>query len=273
MEANEYATLYDHEDSFWWYRGLHQLVAETLRAEFARPGAPLLDRPRRLLDAGCGTGGLIARLSSLGDWSGLDWSPQALAYARRRGPTPLVRGSVERLPYRDGSFDAIVSLDVLYHREVGSDAAALREFQRCLRPGGLLFLNLPAYESLRSSHDEAIHTARRYRRATLARLLREAGLEPRRVTHWNTLLFPGLALVRRLRRPSRPAAATARNQPPPPPSSAPVTSDVSRLPAPLNALLEAILALERPWLRRRDLPFGLSILAVAERARSSGERR
>jgi len=151
-----------------------------------------------------------------------------------------------------------VSLDVLYHRGVKSDLDALREFRRCLRPGGAVVLNLPAFESLRSRHDVAIHTARRYRRQPLRRLLHEAGLHPGRITYWNTLLFPVLALARRLRRVEPGALGSAPR------------SDVRPLPAAVDRALGWILELERRWLRRRSFPFGLSLLAIAVRREDAG---
>jgi SAM-dependent methyltransferase len=270
MEPTEYTTLFAREESFWWYQGLHRLVEQEIRR--ALPGlsgegrssgdarATSLDaagdtaaRPLRILDAGCGTGGMTQRLAAQGSVTGLDWSPLALDLARRRGPLRWTRGSVERLPFRTGTFDLVVSLDVLYHRSVGSDLAALLEFHRCLRPGGSLILNLPAFESLRSTHDAAIHTARRYRRDPLTSLLRAAGLAPDRVTHWNAFLFPGLVVVRWMRRRAREAEGPA------------VSSDVRPVPGPVNSVLAGILALERRWLARWDLPVGLSILAVARK--------
>lgn len=270
MEPIEYDTLFAQEEGFWWYRGLHRLVEDELRralpgrpghgpsrrdarAAAVNPAAVTAARPLRILDAGCGTGGMTRRLATLGEVTGLDWSPLALDLARRRGPHRWTRGSVERLPFRDDTFDFVVSLDVLYHRSVQSDLAALLEFRRCLRPGGSLILNLPAFESLRSTHDAAIHTARRYRRGPLASLLRAAGLAPSRATHWNAFLFPGLAAVRWMRRRAGLAEGPA------------ATSDVRPVPAAVNRLLGGVLALERAWLARWDLPVGLSVLAVARK--------
>lgn len=260
MEGAEYDTLRALEDHFWWYRALHALIAREVSA-IRRTRAGSLS----LLDAGCGTGGMLSRIASLeadGDRArriertGLDWSPRALRHARARGHARLARGSVETLPFRDRSFDLIVSLDVLYHREVRSDLAALREFARCLKPGGRAILHLPAFESLRSSHDVAIHTARRYRREPLARLLREAGLDPVRVTYRNAFLFPALAAVRWLRRKDARFEEGAQ---------APPQSDVRPLPIWLDRSLYAVLAAESAWLRVAGLPFGLSLLAIAEK--------
>lgn len=243
MEPIEYKTLRELEDSFWWYRGIHRLVLDALR------DLP----PSTILDAGCGTGGLLARIALTHHTFGLDFSPHALRLARERGLPRLLRASVEQVPMRDASVDAIISLDVLYHAAVSDDEGALREFRRLLRPGGRLVLNLPAFPSLRSSHDAAIHTARRYRRGPLEQKLRRAGFEIDRITYWNTLLFPGLAAVRWLRRPSANGAA-------------PPKSDVAELPGWINGLLEGTLRIEQQIVRRMDLPFGLSLLVVARRS-------
>lgn len=259
MEPREYQTLYRQEEEYWWYRALRRLVAEEVEGALAARRAG--ERPPRILDAGCGTGGMLLRLEASAHGigtptlHGTDCSRLALSLARRRGPFALSAASVDRLPYRSGSFDLIVSLDVLYHRQVTSDSAALREFARCLRPGGVVVLNLPAYEWLRSSHDAAIHTARRYHRAGLRRLLTGAGLRVERITYWNTLLFPGLAAVRLLRRHARPGHENGSGP----------ASDVRPVAAPLNRLLEEVLRLERLCLKRTDLPFGLSLLALAEK--------
>ncbi len=258
MEPNEYTTLFEQEERFWWYRGLRRLARDlsvaALRRHDACTGGDAADPGRsdaaRILDAGCGTGGTLAMLDGLGHRYGIDFHPLAVRHAAGRGLDRLCRGSVTALPYRGDIFDLIVSLDVLYHRGVESDLQALREFRRCLKPGGSVVLNLPAFESLRSSHDMAIHTARRYRRGQLDRLIREAGLVPDRITYWNTILFPALAAVRLLRRRR---------------SDRVKDSDVTAVHPLLNTILGLILEVERRWLRAGSLPFGLSILAVARR--------
>lgn len=239
MEPREYETLRSLEERFWWYRGLHRRVLDALPA-----------RANRVLDAGCGTGGMLAQIAARGQAHGIDFSPHALRFARERGLTRLGRASVEALPFRSSSFDVAISLDVLYHRAVSDDSQALRELCRVLRPGGRVILNLPAFESLRSSHDTAIHTARRYERRALAKQLEQCGLTPVRLAYWNALLFPALAGVRLLRK------REAGGHP---------ESDVRPLPRPINAVLEGVLEIERALMKGIDFPAGLSILVVAER--------
>ncbi|MBE0626366.1 MAG: methyltransferase domain-containing protein [Burkholderiales bacterium] len=95
----------------------------------------------RALDVACGTGALTLALADRvrpgGAALGLDANPQMLAVARRkRADIDWHEGRAEALPYADASFDAVVSqFGMMFFDE---PAAALREMQRVLRPGGRL---------------------------------------------------------------------------------------------------------------------------------------
>lgn len=244
MRPAEYEAMYRVEDTHWWYGALRGHVARAVAAE-----ARHLGRRPRVLDAGAGTGGMLARLSGLAEGYGIEIAPEGLHYCQERALERIVRGSVTQLPFATGAFDVVLSLDVLYHADVPDDAAAARELGRVLGPNGLLVLNLPAYNALRGAHDRAIHTARRYSRKQVIHLLRQAGLRPVRVTHWNGLLLPAAAASRLLSR-------LRRGEP---------VSDVQPVTPLLNATLAAILRLEERLLSHADLPFGLSLLALARK--------
>jgi SAM-dependent methyltransferase len=239
MEAAEYSRLFELESRHFWYAGLHAL----LRGALARAGGS------RVLDAGCGTGGLLASLPGA---TGVDRSPLALSFCERRGLRRIACADVARLPFADGAFDAVVSADVLYHRAVADDGAALAELGRVTRPGGAVILNLPAHRALRGAHDEFVHGARRYARADVARLAARAGLSVERLTSWNCALLPAAWLARRLSRGSLPR------------------SDVALPPAPLNAALSAWLRAEAALALRTGLPWGLSVFAVLRRPAPAG---
>lgn len=243
MEHEQYALMNALEGQFWWYQALHADLHDALVA---------LDLPRDavLLDAGCGTGGLLRGLERLAPgWSlvGVEREPVALVPARRKTHAALVRGSIDALPFPSESFHAIVSADVVYHDGV-DEPAALAELWRCLRPGGRLLLNLPAYEWMRSAHDAHVHGARRYRASGLRRRLAAAGFVDLRVGYRNSLLFPLMAAHR---------LTSGRRA---------VASDVRPLPPWLDQLLRAVTRGERA-LRRASLrlPFGGSVFAVAAR--------
>ena len=244
MKPYEYATMYGVEENYWWYRGLRGLVA--------RLAAERLPARPRLLDAGCGTGGQLAalrpHLPGL-QAHGLDISPAALDFTRRRGFERLARGSAGRLPFAAASFDAALSLDVLYRADL-TLPDGLAEISRILRPGGWLFLNLPAFAALSGEHDQATHIDHRYTAAEVRAALQAAGLQVRELFYWNVLFFAPAWLVRRLRRPADAAAPR---------------SDLTPLPGPVNVLLTAWLALEIRLARRLPLPFGTSVFALARK--------
>lgn len=244
MERAEYEVMAAVEDRHWWYGGMRAISAALLEpAVGAR-------RDLRILDAGCGTGGNARFLQRYGHVVGLDLAPEALQLGSERLPGVLARGSVLELPFADASFDLVTSFDVLYHRAVPDERVALREAARVLRPGGWLFIRLPAYEFLRSKHDRAVHTRRRYTAAQAEALLNESGFVLRHTSYVNTLLFP-IPLAQRLL--ERVVPALEQHE-----------SDLA-LPSPLvNELLRWPMAAEAAYLARGGMfPFGLSIACLA----------
>lgn len=241
MNPEEYERMFAAEDRQWWYAGMRAISAALLTPALAQGAA------RRLLDAGCGTGRNVAWLSGFGRAVGIDLSAQALVLSRRRG-AQVARASVLALPFADQSFDAVTSFDVLYHRWVPDDRAALVELRRVLKPGGLLLVRVPALGILWGAHDEAVHSRHRYTRHELVGLLQAAGFEVRRASYANFFLFPLLLVRRSLDR------ALGRHG-----------SDVGFLPAPLEALFGALLGLEARLVGRVSLPVGASVMALARR--------
>lgn len=243
MQQDEYERMASVEESLWWYKALHGIQAQRLAALKLPVGACVLD-------AGCGTGGMLLflrqALSDL-DLRGLEFNPEAARMAAAKTSLPITTGSVNAMPYEDASLDAVLSNDVLCHGGV-DEATALGEFRRCLKPGGHLLLNLPAYAWMTSSHDIYVHTVRRYTRREVGEKLRQAGYTIRGSGYWNSLLFP-LMLVHRL--------SLGRKQ---------TTSDVKPLPLWLNNLFFSIAHLEEGMYKSGAvLPFGGSVWVWASR--------
>ncbi len=187
MRIDEYTNMFVLEDRFWWYRGVHDLILGYLRKR-------LRGRPS-ILDAGCGTGKLMTLLAPLGEVSGVDASEQAIRYCRERGLSAVEIVDLNSWTPR-GSYDVITCIDVLCHESVRDVGTVLEQFHRGLRPGGILILNLPAFESLRRAHDTVVQTVRRLRREELLPLLRERRFE----IAFSTYRLPALYYMIRIRK-------------------------------------------------------------------------
>lgn len=250
MNDREYDVMRHVEDTYWWYRVLRGMVVEACQAELAgRPEASILD-------AGCGTGGMMEVLRGVNpSWklTGLDFSPHAVAYTRKRGFEQVVEGSVDALPYADASFDLVYSLDVLCIGGVHEERA-MKEFFRVLRPGGVMMLNLPAFMLLRGQHDVAVHSARRYTPGRLRELLETGGFEVERSHCWNLWLFPPIACWRLLSRVLKPADA------------AQAKSDLSMPPTLLNRSLTLLAQVDAKVCQLIHSPLGTSVWAIGRKA-------
>jgi ubiquinone/menaquinone biosynthesis C-methylase UbiE len=242
MQDAEYRKLAETEDQMWYFRALHRRRAHELARHLG-------SGPAKVLDAGCGTGGFIRMLrAARPSWqvTGVDLSPLACSFAGERTGTEIVEGSLTALPFADASFDAVTTGDVLYH--VDDTEGALRECARCVKPGGVVVVNEPAYKWLWSYHDVATAAAHRFTRAGLAAQFRKVRLEVKRATYVNLLPLPLVIARRKLFPPAQP------------------TSDVQLYPAPVESLFSAMAAIEHAWVGRGwPLPAGSSVFVVGTR--------
>ena len=241
MNLEEYARMFEAEETQWWYAGMRAISFALLEGAGSEAGG------RRILDAGCGTGNNLRHLGSRGVAVGIDISEEALRFCRTRG-VAVARAGLLALPFPDASFDWVTSFDVLYHRWVTDDRAAVGELCRVIRPGGLLLVRVPALGALWGAHDEAVHSRHRYTRREVTDLLEAGGLRVERTTYANSLLLPLVAARRGLDR------LTGRRG-----------SDVGFLPAPLEWAFRSALLLEARILRRVSLPLGASVFALGRK--------
>jgi SAM-dependent methyltransferase len=244
MNNDEYLKLAEVEDRMWYFRSLHAHVVRLLTQAGVKPDAAVLD-------AGCGTGGMILRLREQQrgwKWSGIDFMPIACELARQRcgAGTDIREASVTALPFADASFDAVVSADVIC--QVDDADVAVKEFFRVLKPGGVVVINVPAYMWMWSYHDDSCQTKHRYTRPEVEALMSAAGFENRWSTHTNALPFPLLWAKRKLLRSSND------------------TSDMKDYPAVVDAAFRALVAPEHLWLKMGGRwAWGSSVLAMARK--------
>jgi SAM-dependent methyltransferase len=243
MQQHTYAILYQVEETHWWYRGRRRILSLFIE-QVCRE---VKDRRPQILDVGCGTGANLIMLGEYGDAHGIDVSHDALAFCHARGLERVQHGAAEKLPYEDGTFDLVTALDVVEHLD--DDMAGLREMRRVLRPDGRALLFVPAFMFLWGVQDDVSHHRRRYTMPQLLKAVREAGFEIERATYANITFFLPILAVRTFMRLLGIKTSTENN------------IGVSSL----NGILGRILGSEATWLRRMNLPFGVSALCVARR--------
>jgi ubiquinone/menaquinone biosynthesis C-methylase UbiE len=225
----------------WWFRSLHENLFTMFHQKLPK-------RPYGLiLDAGCGTGGLLCTLAqALPQCTllGLDIDKMACEIARSKSGQFVCLGSANALPFPDGCLTAIFSADLLCHFGV-DQKKALQDFHRCLQSEGVIVLNLPAYPWLLSGHDRAVHNVRRYTSHDIRGLLMAAGFINVETTYWNTVLFPLMILRRVL-------------------FSKTDESDVRLYASPVETIFRMIMRFETFILSRGlSLPYGGSVIATA----------
>jgi ubiquinone/menaquinone biosynthesis C-methylase UbiE len=237
------------ERDHFWFRGFRA---------FVRPALVGVARGRRLriLDVGCGTGANLAMLRGFGDAVGIDLTWTGLAHAHARGERHVGQASATALPFGDNSFDLIASFDMLQSMPPDTERAALAEMRRVLRPDGHVVLNVAAFNILRGNHSILARDVRRFNRSGLAKDLAAAGFRPLRMTYTFTTLFPIIAPLRICQR----VIGLAKSD-----EDLKTEREITVPPAPINAVLTALLSAEAAALRVVNMPFGSSLLVVAQK--------
>ncbi|MFH1507288.1 MAG: methyltransferase domain-containing protein [Candidatus Omnitrophota bacterium] len=252
MRIEEYENIFSQEGSHWWYRSMRDLAFRIFK-EFS----VIKHRSFLLLDAGCGTGGTLRELKkSLPGLRllGVDYSAVALNYCSK--DFSVFRASVDSLPFKSESIDAVICLDVLYHKNVSSDLAALKEMNRILKKGGYLFVHLPAFEFLRGSHDRVVQTRERYTVRKLNNRVQAAGFKIIKSSYRHMFLFP-FVFAKRLTENFFIGSGAG--------------SDLKPLSVILNSVLKVVSCFENRMLTRLTLPFGSSVFCLVQKPLKSLE--
>ena len=241
MQTDEYRRMFELEDHYWWFVGRRNLALRLLRKYIHAKDRPVV------LDLGCGTGVVSRELQSWAKPVSLDMSELALDFCKQRGLTDLVQAQGEFLPLQAATVDAVIALDIFEHIE--DHEAAFREVARILRPGGVLVLSVPAFQSLWGPHDVALMHKRRYRRSGVLSRLKQAGLKPEKVSYSVFFLFPVVVGVRFFEKRKK----------------GPAQASLTPVPKWLNKSLIGLQNAEASLVSATRLPWGSSVVAVARK--------
>jgi SAM-dependent methyltransferase len=249
MNPAEFDNIAGSERTFWWYRGMQRILFRLLDpvAEARRCG--------RVLEAGCGTGYLSKLLEERYGWEmfPVDLGIEGLRYAQAMRVERPAQCDIAALPFPSGSFDAVVSMDVIVHFPRGAEVRPVAEFARVLRPGGMLAIRVSALDWLRSRHSMFAEERQRFTRTRLVRLLEDQGFRVTRCTYANSLLLPVALAKFRIWEP------LTRAEP---------SSGVTPVAPWLDRLLYTPLSAEAALIGAGiNLPLGQSLIAIAEKTR------
>lgn len=241
MKEFHYDFMNREEGVHWWYRIRRKIVHDLIRNLY--PGRDNL----KILDAGCGTGGMLVELARYGNVYGVDESEQAVNYCLKKSIPRVLLSGVSSLPYESNMFDIVTILDVLEH--INDDSSAIREIQRVLKPGGYCIIFVPAFSFLWSITDVVSKHFRRYNMSGLFGLLSGSRLRVIRKSYFNFFLFFPIAIIRMLVRLLK----------------LPVKSENGFSHGIINSILYGIFYLESSLLKYINFPFGVSILVVCKK--------
>ncbi len=247
MKKNAYLEMYNVESRHWWYVGLHDLILRLAETQF--PGQPL-----DILDAGCGTGGLLSALARIGHRvEGFDFSDDAVDFCHQRGFVSVFKANINEWLPESGAYDLIAIMDVLCHKWVPNEVKVLQTMAEGLKENGIIMLNYPAFPMLGRHHDEVVMIRERYTRKTLKNILDAAGLSPVLLSYRLPHAFLVLVLLRlyeKLRKEHQPAK-----------------SDIADIPPALvnNLLIQLMNFENRLIVHKFPIPFGSSVFVVARK--------
>lgn len=242
MDDDEYQRMVAAGERHWWYRSTRSLLEGLVS-----PHCPPVADGTTYLDAAGGSGATGSWLADRAPTVLDDYEPVALqAAVHDHAGYRAVRADLNALPHGSASFDLVLCVTALYHQMVPDPQVVVDEFARVVKPGGLVCLMEPGGKRLWRGHDEVTRAARRFSLAEMRTMVRVAGLDLVRATGAYSFLVPPAAVMGLLERGSS-------------------KSDVGRNESGLGGVLGVVARAERALLRRVDLPFGLSVIAIGRK--------
>ncbi len=249
MNKEEYRRLYKFEDDYWWFKG-HRYLSKLLIEKFAdKKGA-------KILDVGMGTGINMVFLKKYGSVYGCDVSKDAVNFCRKRGLYNVKICHAENLKYKNNSFDIVSSFGALCC--IRNDVKALKEMHRVCKPNGILIIETPAipflHSTLKTEHDLSQHTIQRHNKKKLVQIVESAGFRIKKISHFNMFLCPLVVLLRIIKKILKPSVQKKNAK-----------SDLVILPSLIDIVLLGVLKFESLIVNWFNLPFGLTLVCIAEK--------
>jgi len=234
------------EKKHFWFKARRNYIIQELRNH---------DRDSRILDIGCSSGLMLGELTRngfrLNNLYGIDISENAIRNSRNSGFNNTFVMDAQCIDLNQ-KFNVIIASDCLEHLQ--DDESALRNWHNLLKPGGIIYIFVPAFMFLWSKYDDANMHYRRYKKNELSQKLVKSGFEIHKSGFWNFVLFTPILIVRLFNR-----HRTSNNS---------STGNLNKLPL-FNKLLFALLSFENKLLKYMNFPLGISSYCIAKKKSSN----
>ena len=222
------------DDGWWWGKARQEIVQQCMKK--------VVTHDVNILEIGAGYGGMTGMLSSFGTVNAIEPYAKAVSYLRAKLKVKTFHGTFESFTGTE-KYDVITCFDVLEHIE--DDRQALAKMATLVNDKGLLVLTVPAFRFLWNRHDEINHHFRRYSKKELLKKI-PGNLKVKKASYFNTFLFPVAILDKLVLSKNKRSYSFNPN-------------------SVVNRVLYRIFSAEKPVLRFLNLPFGVSILLIAEK--------
>jgi 2-polyprenyl-3-methyl-5-hydroxy-6-metoxy-1,4-benzoquinol methylase len=221
------------DTNWWWGKARMEIVSNCMKN--------IVSRNMNILEIGAGYGRMTTMLSNYGCVKAIEPYPEAVDYLHELGVNTY-QGTFESFNESD-KYGLVACFDVLEH--IKDDKGALSKMESLIKDSGFLVITVPAYKFLWNRHDKMNDHYRRYTKNSLLKIL-PANLIVRRISYYNTLLFP-LAVLDKL--------VLTKNR-------RSYSFNPSKI---VNDVLYNIFVMEKKIMNYCNLPFGVSILLIAEK--------
>lgn len=239
MEKELYKKYSEIEEKMWWYKARRNIIEEIIKTIINE------GRNKILLDFGAGTGSLSKMMNKYIKVKAIDNNQEVLKYS----VFPITITNLQSFS-AENSYDVITAFDVLEHCH--NDEEIIEKFAKILKPDGIIFITVPAYQFLWSSYDDAACHFRRYTIKKIQKKFKKNGFVILKTSYFNSLLFPFLAADILL---NKITYFFYKKQ-----------KDNLKIPNKMiNNLFFNIFNLEKKWLKNHNFFYGGSILLIAKK--------